>query len=95
MTAAEAIDRLDNLKMCFPFEIATKFGPRLLMKADISPELAAELLPHAAEFRRKGYTLRQDEKNGKWTASLFVRLVYTASPEPIPPEAVSITSVPR
>jgi hypothetical protein len=82
MTSAEALHLLDTMRLSYPFEVQTRVGPCLLAKGTITPELAASLLPHEAEYRRKGYTVRMDEKTGKWTVCQWVRLVWT-TPEPL------------
>lgn len=79
MTEIEALAFLGNQNRCklgFPFEIQTKYGPRLLMKGTLEPETAAALLPHEPAYRKKGYVIKQDEKTGAWQVALFIRLTY-------------------
>ena len=75
LSPEEALGILDHVELCYPFEVATKIGPCLLSKGKIDPELAAALLVHEPTFRRKGYSIRQDEK-GNWVVALWIRLVY-------------------
>ena len=75
LSQEEALAILDKVDLCYPFEVATRCGPCLLSKGKIDPELAAALLVHETTFRRKGYSVRQDEK-GNWVVALWIKLVY-------------------
>jgi len=90
LTEEEALEKLDRMKLPYPYQVETKYGPALVSKVQITPELAAELMPHEAAFRRKHYTVKQDPQ-GRWFVALWTKLIFTTprpeqqepAPEPV------------
>jgi hypothetical protein len=83
---ADALQYLDRYKTGMPYETETKYGWRLVFKGvvPLEAERAQALLEHEAAFRKRGYTII--EENGLWILTLWVRLDYISGPKSTPSE---------